>query len=259
MTVVPVLKMICTRLALCLVILLAGCVSPQVKLDVEDIARGSQPPDRDITIALIGATGMAGRYILQRALAEGYPVKVLARTPAKLEDLAPRIDIVQGDARDPDAIVRLLSGSDVVITALGPVKADGAAAQMISTTATGHVISALEDSDVTRYIVVSGAAVVVPGDERNLTGWWMRQLVKLRLGSVLADKQAEYQLLETSDVDWTLVRCPLIDSEPYENAPRVSLLTPSSFHLRAGELADFIIRELDAPAYLRQAPFLYSE
>lgn len=259
MTCGPLSKMMRNGLTMVWVLLLVACVSPQVKLGVEDIAQASQPPKRDKTIALIGATGMTGRYILQRALAEGYPVKVLARTPAKLEGLTPRVTIVKGDALDPEAIETLLSGSDIVISALGPVKADGAAAKMISTNATGHVIAALRDTDISRYILVSGAAVVVPGDERNLTGWWMRQLVKLRLGSVLADKQAEYQLLAESDIDWTLLRCPLIDSAPYKSSPRVSLLTPSSFHLRAAELADFVIREVEAPSYVREAPFLYSE
>lgn len=245
--------------AVIILIMLTGCVSPQVKLSSDEIAQHSLPPVRDETIALIGATGMAGRYILQRALAEGYPVKVLARNPAKLAALESRIDIVQGDARDPLAIERLIRGSDVVITALGPVEADGDEAQMVSTAATGNVISAMEDAGIRRYIIVSGAAVSVPGDERNLTGWWMRQLVRLRLSDVLADKQAEYELLVNSDLEWILVRCPLIDSEPYRNAPRTSLLTPNSFDLRAGELADFIIREVAAPSFRKQAPFLYSE
>ena len=248
-----------THRAVIIVIILTGCVSPQVKLSSDEIAQHSLPPVRDETIALIGATGMAGRYILQRALAEGYPVKVLARTPAKLEALESRIDIVQGDAADLRAIERLIRGSDVVITALGPVKADGDAAQMISTTATDNVIHAMEDAGIQRYIIVSGAAVSVPGDERNLTGWWMRQLVRLGLTDVLADKQAEYELVVNSNLEWTLVRCPLIDSEPYRSAPRASLLTPNSFGLRAGELADFIIREVGAPSFPKQAPFLYSE
>ena len=245
--------------ALLLVVLLTGCVSPQVKLSPDQIVEGSQPADKDKTIALIGATGMAGRYILQSALREGYPVKVLARTPAKLQGLEDRIQIIEGDARDRAAMERLVDGSDVVITALGPVKSDGAGAQMISTNATANVVETMVAAGVDRYIVVSGAAVVVPGDQRNLTGWWMHQLVRIRLGDVLKDKQAEYELLADSDLDWTLVRCPLIDSLPYQSAPLTSLLTPSSFHLRAGELADFIIREVDSPDYLRQAPFVYSE
>ena len=244
--------------ALLLPLMLTGCISPQVKLTQEEIGHSSVPATRETTIALIVATGMAGRYILQRALAEGYPVKVLARTPAKLQDLASRVEIVEGDALDPVAIQSLITGSDVVITALGPVKSDGAAAQMITTRATGNVIEAMQGEKPGRYIVVSGAAVVVPGDQRNFIGWWMRQLVKLRLGELLEDRQAEYQLLADSAIDWTLVRCPLIDSEDYKNAPRSSLKTPSSFHLRAGELANFIIREVEEPSYRRQAPFLYS-
>jgi uncharacterized protein YbjT (DUF2867 family) len=247
------------RLAVLFFILLTGCVSPQVKLSTDEIAQHALPADRDITIALIGATGMAGRYILQSALEQGYPIKVLARTPEKLGALESRIEIVEGDARDPEAIARLVRDSDVVITALGPVKADGGAARMISTASTDNVINAMEEAGISRYIIVSGAAVVVPGDQRNFTGWWMRQLVRLRLGDVLADKQGEYELVAGSDLEWTLVRCPLIDSQPYISSPRVSLLTPDSFHLRAGELADFIVREIEAPSFLKQAPFLYSE
>lgn len=259
MSIRPFSDKLCLIPATLIVVLLTGCVSSQVKLNSDEISRSNLPPQRDKTIALIGATGMSGRYILQRALARGYPIKVLARTPEKLQGLESRIEIVQGDARDPQAIKRLLDGSDVVITALGPVKADGSAARMISTTATGNVIRAMQDLDVRRYIIVSGAAVIAPGDERNLTGWWMRQLVRLRLGDVLKDKQAEYELVASSGLNWTVVRCPLIDSQPYTSAPGVSLLTPGSFHLRAGELADFIIREVEAPSYPQQAPFLYSE
>ncbi len=247
------------RLILLSCALLVGCVSSQVKLDTGDIARSSVPAGRDTTIALLGATGMVGGYILQAALAEGFPVRVLARTPAKLQGLESRIDIVQGDARDPEAVDELVRGSDVVVTALGPVKSDGAAAGAINTAATTNIIRAMSDHGIRRYIVVSGAAVEVPGDDRNLAGWWMRQLVRLRLGSLLADRQAEYRLLAASGLEWTLVRCPLIDSQPYQRAPQVSLLTPASFHLRAGELADFIVREIDARGYVQRAPFLYSE
>ncbi len=76
-------------------------------------------------MALLGATGMVGDFLLREALARGYSVRALARTPAKLDEYSGRITIVQGDARDPVVIEELLRGSDVVISALGPVTADG--------------------------------------------------------------------------------------------------------------------------------------
>ena len=211
------------------------------------------------TIALLGATGMVGTYVLQEALSRGYAVRVLARTPAKLDLYKDKITIVQGDARDLSAIKTLLSDSDIVMSALGPVRADGDAAQMISTVATGHILKVMDESGSRRYIVVSGGAVAVPGDDRNFTGWLMQKMIAMTLEDTLKDKQAEYELLAASAVPWTLVRCPLIQDKPYRHAARSSLETPDSFTLRAGELARFMIDEIDAGEFSGKALFLYSD
>jgi hypothetical protein len=112
---------------------------------------------------------------------------------------------------------------------------------------------------VRRYILVSGAAVTIPGDDRNLTGWLMQKMASITLHDTLKDKQAEYQLLADSSVQWTLVRCPLIEAEPFKRKPRASLDSPTSFNLRAGELARFLIEQIDSKEFIRKGPFLESQ
>lgn len=201
---------------------------------------------------------MVGQFILQEALAQGYDIRALARTPRKLDTFKEQITIVQGDARDRSAIEAVLQGSDIVISALGPVKADGEAAKMISTTASGHIVQLMPEHNIRRYILVSGAAVVIPGDDRNLTGWLMQKMASITLHAILKDKQAEYQLLADSSVQWTLVRCPLLEAEPFQHEPRASLNTPTSFNLRAGELARFMLQQINSEEFVRKAPFLES-
>jgi hypothetical protein len=210
------------------------------------------------TVALLGATGMVGGYLLEEALARGYSVRALARTPAKLDQLSDWITVVQGDARDPVVIEELLRGSDVVISALGPVKADGEAARLVNTTVTGNVLQLMSSMDISQYIIVSGAAVVMPGDDRNILGWWIRTLAQIGLGDALRDKQAEYELLADASEDWMLVRCPLIEPQPYHASAMVSLQTPPAFHVKAGELAHFIFDQVDARAFIRKGPFVGS-
>lgn len=209
-------------------------------------------------MALLGATGMVGDFLLREALARGYSVRALARTPARLDEYSSRITIVQGDARDPVVIGELLRGSDLVISALGPVQADGDANLFINTIVTGNVLQAMTAQGMSRYIVVSGAGVVMPGDERDLLGWWIRALAQTGLRDALEDKQAEYELLANSSADWVLVRCPLIDPVPFRRNPLSSLQTPPAFRVRAGEVARFIIDQIDSPDYSRQGPFLGS-
>ena len=207
---------------------------------------------------MLGGTGMAGSYILREALLQGYDIRALARTPAKLDAVKDRITIVKGDARDLVTIRELLQGCDAVISAIGPVKNDGKAAKDICTVASGNIIETMQTQSLKRYIVVSGAAVSMPGDDRSLKGWLIQKLAQIALSDAVHDKEAEYNLLAESNIQWTLVRCPLIDPEPYRQEPRATLDTPVAFHLRAGELARFVIQQIDAQTYIRKGPFLGS-
>jgi len=68
------------------------------------------------TIFVTGATGFIGRYLLRRLLAREQPVRVLARRPGLLPpDIRRRLDIVEGDVRDRDALARGIAGADTVL------------------------------------------------------------------------------------------------------------------------------------------------
>ena len=238
-------------------VLLAACAAPTRQ--PEPLPDESAVAKKEITIALLGATGMAGGFILREALAQGYDVRALARSPQKLDALKERIAVIEGNALDPEALATLLEGSDVVVSALGPVRADGGAASMLSTNVSTLMVDLMAELGIERYIVVSGAAVEIPGDDRSLTGWLVKNLAALRFPQVLRDKQAEYERLADSAVQWTLVRCPVIEPEPFQAAPVASLDTISSFSLRAGELARFVIEQVESGEFARKGPFLESQ
>lgn len=247
------------RSAACLALLLmAACSSipdqPKPQAQTEQITHS----EKDITVALLGGTGMTGGFILRDLLAHGYKVRALARTPQKLDAVRSQITIVKGDATNPDAIQELLMSSDIIVSAIGPVKGDGLIAKTISTNTTKNIIEAMPIFSIERYIVVSGAAVTVPGDSRNMTGWLVQKSATLALRDTLKDKQAEYQLLAASDINWTLVRCPVISAKPFRKPAIESLTSPSAFSLRAGELSRFVVELVESEKFIRQAPFLNS-
>jgi putative NADH-flavin reductase len=240
------------------VLFLSGCSANQTKLQPEEISTDSRPVRQIETIALLGGTGMAGGYILREALVQGYAVRVLTRSADKLAYLGNRVTVIEGDARDPRTIDTLLSGSDVVISAIGPRRNSQDARDKLTSTVSGHIADAMPEHDIDRYIIVTGAAVNLPGDRRNFQGWLMRQLARLRYPALVADRQQEYQVLRDSGVDWTLVRCPIIDSAGFEQPAEISFVKPSSFTLRAGELAQFIVELIGSDRYLQQGPALNS-
>ena len=73
-----------------------------------------------LTVAVYGATGGTGRRLVPLLLAAGHRVRVLARTPAKVEGAA-NLEILQGDATDAGAVARAAEGADVLVSCLGGV------------------------------------------------------------------------------------------------------------------------------------------
>ena len=74
-----------------------------------------------MNIALLGATGAVGGHFLTKALAAGYEVKALVRTPEKLRKDA-SLSVLKGDVTNPVDVAELIRGGDVVVSCLGNVK-----------------------------------------------------------------------------------------------------------------------------------------
>jgi hypothetical protein len=70
------------------------------------------------------------------------------------------------------------------------------------------------------------------------------------------DKQLEYNVLVNSDLDWTLVRLPLIEQTEEKRGVLVSLEDCLGDKISATDLAIFLIEQLTDRTYVRQAPFL---
>ena len=70
-------------------------------------------------VAILGSTGKVGGWVLEMALERNYHVKALVRKAEKLDAFKDKIEIVQGGISDEDKMLELVTGVDVVISALG--------------------------------------------------------------------------------------------------------------------------------------------
>jgi hypothetical protein len=80
--------------------------------------------------------------------------------------------------------------------------------------------------------------------------------MKVHYPETTADKQQEYELLCNSDVDWTLLRLPLIGLTEESGAIETSLEDCPGEGIYAIDLAWFLIHQLGDARYVKQAPFL---
>ncbi len=72
-------------------------------------------------LLVAGATGSLGRAVVAGALARGLTVRALVRNPDRLPAAlrGPAVEVVVGDARDPDVAARAVTGVDRIFSCAG--------------------------------------------------------------------------------------------------------------------------------------------
>ena len=207
-------------------------------------------------LTALGGTGRIGRLVVEQALAAGHDVTVLVRDPQKLGPIAERVRVVPGSVSDPPAVRDAVAGADAVISALGP---DGNTVDQVVALREGMrtLIEVMRDTGVGRIINLSGAAIDAPGDHKPMIDRLASRIVRLVSGHVVAAKQAEFDELLASGLEWVAIRPPLVTDGPHTGMYRTGLdvLHPGARISRA-DIADFMLAQATDPTFAQAAPFV---
>ena len=201
-------------------------------------------------ITVLGATGGVGGEVVKQALERGWDVTAVVRDPARLQVPArERLDVVVAGLAEQEQLTTAVKGRDAVLSALGSrerkpttVCADGARVAITAARATG----------VRRLLVVSASGMHTEGD-----GVFTRTLVKPMLGSILkhgfADMLAMEDLVTATDLDWTVVRPPMLLNGPRTGkvASRLDGNVRGSFSIRRADVAAYLLDAVADPTLIR--------
>lgn len=208
--------------------------------------------DQKHHVALLGATGKAGKYILQALLNRGYAVKALIRKPNNFTITHPLLQIVPGDIKDLETARTLAKGCDVVISAIGPRKDE----PLISSLSTINVLTAMNEFGIKRYISLAGLNLNIPGDNKSEANKAKSDWMCQNFPEAVADRQKAYDILVESDIDWTILRLPWIEQTDERRGVFVDLYDCPGEKISTTDLADFAIEQIKGIIYLRRAPFV---
>lgn len=205
-------------------------------------------------ILVLGATGGTGRLIVSQALARGYEVAVLVRSPEKASDLQ-GAKIIVGDARDEPTLSKAVKGQDVVISVLGtpvsPIKK-----VTLFSTATRALVSAMKAEGVSRLICITGIGA---GDSLGHGGFLFDKLIfPLLLRNIYADKNRQEAIVRDSGLNWVVVRPSLLNNEPGRGTVR-ALTDLSGFRggkISREDVAKFVLDQLSVDTWLRRSPLI---
>lgn len=194
-------------------------------------------------IALLGASGQAGSRILNELSQRGHHVTAIARHPEKIASL-PNVTIKQGDAQDKQALIALLKGHDVVVSAI-----------RFANTDPHLLIEAVKAAGVKRYLVVGGAgSLKIASGERLIDHADFPDAYRPE-----ATKGAEFlAILENEKtLDWTFLS-PSAEFVPGERTGIFRLGTDQLLSNEAGSRISFedyaiaLVDEIEKPQHARQ-------
>lgn len=203
-------------------------------------------------IAILGANGKAGKILVNEALEKGYQVKILTRNSTNTEKINENIETIIGDARNFSTIQDLLQGCSAVINAVGQPKNES----YIFSTVTKHILEAMKESKIKRYILISGGSLNVTGDQKGIVNKIGATLFKLFLPKMMQDKYKELQIIQNSEVDWTIVRLPFVIEGNGIGSIKESLVDMPGIKIQNGDIAPFIIKQINSDRYVGKCPFI---
>ena len=205
-------------------------------------------------ILVLGATGGTGHLIIRQALAKGYDVTALVRSPEKGAGLT-GVKLAIGDARDEAALRQAIRGQDAVVSALGTPPSPFKEVTLLST-ATRAVVNAMQAEGVSRLVAITGIGA---GDSAGHGGFAFDHLIlPLLLRNVYIDRNRQEAAVRNSGLDWTLVRPAVLNDKPGKGAPR-ALEDLSQFHggtIARADVAAFIVDELESGKWLKRSPLI---
>jgi putative NADH-flavin reductase len=175
------------------------------------------------------------------------------RTPSKLTIDNPNLTIITGDLTDPTKVEETVRGTDAVLLLVGMSPSVRKPAGLRESAAR-NVVTAMKATGGRRLIRLSNfTGAPEPGDKG---GRFMKVMLSLMNKNAVADETAATNLVRQSDTDWTIVRNAMITSGPATGTYSAGAYGEGKNSVTAGDLADFILGEVEGRKYIGHAPFV---
>ncbi len=201
-------------------------------------------------IAIFGATGVTGRCLVEQALDQGYDVTAFARNPVAVTTRHVHLSIVRGDVFDPATVQEAVANQEAVLCTIGGHDRLRVALSRhprepgLCTIGTRNILDAMKTFGVSRLICLSAWGI---GDSKGRVPVIFRNIIfPLLMKEEYEDKEAQEQLIQQSNLDWTIVRPSRLTNGPRTGSYRMksSLEFTSQSSISRADVADGILKQL---------------
>ncbi|MBF0754272.1 SDR family oxidoreductase [Jeotgalicoccus nanhaiensis] len=197
-------------------------------------------------ILILGITGRVGSEIAKLALEDKHQVTALVRTPEKITSKDENLSVIKGDVTIKEDVERAMKDADAVISALNT---DGGETL---TESMPLIIEAMKAEGIKRIVTIGTAGILNSRVEDDALRYQSSES-KRKLTRAAEEHHKTYELLEASELDWTVV-CPtyLPDGEATgEYREERNYLPEDGKKITVGDTAEFAYKQLESDEYVQ--------
>ena len=197
-------------------------------------------------ILILGMTGRVGSEIAKLALEDKHQVTALVRTPEKITSKDENLSVIKGDVTIKEDVERAMKDADAVISALNT---DGGETL---TESMPLIIEAMKAEGIKRIVTIGTAGILNSRVEDDVLRYQSSES-KRKLTRAAEEHHKTYELLEASELDWTVV-CPtyLPDGEATgEYREERNYLPENGKKITVGDTAEFAYKQLESDEYVQ--------
>lgn len=201
-------------------------------------------------VVVFGATGLAGRHVVEQALAAGHEVIAVARKASSVALKHPMLKVIEADLTQADSVARAIAGGEAVISTIGPRKGE-APGTLISGT-TERILAGMKANGIRRFVLTSGYMV---GQARGI-GMFGKMAIAFfrRINHALyLDKLLAERLTRDSGLDWVIVRPPNFDERAGKGKWRMGVdLDVKLVTMSAADVAGALLEVATQPGHVKK-------
>lgn len=206
-----------------------------------------------MVITVFGASGKVGRLVVAEALARGHSVRAFVHRTHNFPS-STQLTVIQGDIYDKESVANALFGSQVVISTLGSW---GTPKKDVVSSGMQAIIPAMQSFGIDRIVSLTGAGAYIDGEKNSIGRQCGHMFGKLFAGKILVDGEKHIKLLQSSGLDWTVLRSPVMTDGArifYKLSMRPVAMWQT---IPRKAVAKALLDQLDGASYSNASPFIH--
>lgn len=205
-------------------------------------------------VTIFGASGRTGHHLVRIAQQQNHQVKAFVRNRSRLHITDARIEVIEGNVHDPEAVERAIAGSNAVISALGWTRTSR---KDVLSEAARNIVNTMKKYGVRRIIALTGYGVRFPKDPPDSLSKKLLHLgIKIILPNLIPDGIRYAKIISESGLDWTIARAVILSNKKGRRQYRTGYFDPGITLTPREDVARFMIEQLTEKKYLGEAPVI---